>query len=173
MASNAPATTIDQRFSSPDATATSWDTARQHLERAQVYWLTTVRSDGRPHVTPLIAVWLDDALYFSTGPDEQKARNLKTNTHIVVTTGCNRLDNGLDLVIEGNAVRVIDESKLQLLVQMFAAKYGTEIWDFSVRDGGFDSLGNLAIVFEVAPTSVFGYGKGATFSQTRWRFEHS
>jgi len=33
-----------------------WPEAREHLEMAELYWLTTVRGDGRPHVTPLIAV---------------------------------------------------------------------------------------------------------------------
>jgi hypothetical protein len=30
--------------------------------------------------------------------------------------------------------------------------------------------GGEAWVFEVAPTKVFGFGKGQPFSQTRWRF---
>lgn len=37
-----------------------------------------MRADGRPHVTPLVAVWLDGAPHFSTGPAEQKAVNLST-----------------------------------------------------------------------------------------------
>ena len=75
MSLNEPATTIDSRFSEPAAAAIGWDTARQVLESAELFWLTTVRPDGRPHLTPLVAVWLDDALHFSTGPTEQKALN--------------------------------------------------------------------------------------------------
>ena len=41
--------------------------------------LSTVRADGRPHVTPLVAVWLDGALYFCTGEGEQKERNIRRN----------------------------------------------------------------------------------------------
>jgi hypothetical protein len=40
------------------------------------FWLSTARPDGRPHVTPFIAVWLDEALWFCTGADELKAKNL-------------------------------------------------------------------------------------------------
>ena len=174
MAGKTPVTTLDSRFSSPDATPTTWATAREHLERAEVYWLTTVRPDGRPHVTPLIAVWLDDALYFTTGPGERKARNLVQNAQVVITTGSNSLTGGLDLVVEGDADNVSDESRLQRLAGAFAAKYGTDIWNFSVRDGAFDSPGGgRALVYEVAPTTAFGFGKGATFSQTRWRFQRS
>lgn len=49
----------------------SWPEARQVLEAAGTDWLSTMRPDGRPHVTTLIAVWNGDALYCSTGPVEQ------------------------------------------------------------------------------------------------------
>lgn len=68
-----PDTKLDLRFSDPGAQAASWDETRQALEDAQLSWTCTVRADGRPHLTPLVAVWLDGALYFSTGEDEQKA----------------------------------------------------------------------------------------------------
>ena len=67
--------------------------------------------DGRPHVTPLIAIWLDDSLYFCTGATERKAKNLARNPHYVITTGCNRLE-GLDIVVEGDAVRISHEPTL-------------------------------------------------------------
>ncbi len=47
------------------------------LEASEIFWLSTVRRDGRPHVTPLPAMWLDGALHFCTGPEEQKAKNLE------------------------------------------------------------------------------------------------
>jgi nitroimidazol reductase NimA-like FMN-containing flavoprotein (pyridoxamine 5'-phosphate oxidase superfamily) len=104
-----PVTTIDQRFSSPEAVAASWDETRRVLGQAELFWITTVRADGRPHVTPLVAVWADDAIYFTTGPGEQKAVNLRANPHVVLTTGCHQWDAGLDVIVEGDAVRVTDE----------------------------------------------------------------
>ena len=44
------------------------------IEAAPLWWITTVRPDGRPHVTPLLAVWHEGALHFCTGSEEQKAR---------------------------------------------------------------------------------------------------
>ena len=67
------------QFSSPNAVATRWTHGRQTLQDAEVYWLSTVRSDGRPHVTPLLGVWLNGALRFCTGPTERKAKNLAEN----------------------------------------------------------------------------------------------
>ena len=52
MATRNPVAELDSRFSSSDATATSWPEASQRLEQAEVYWISTVRPDGRPHVIP-------------------------------------------------------------------------------------------------------------------------
>jgi nitroimidazol reductase NimA-like FMN-containing flavoprotein (pyridoxamine 5'-phosphate oxidase superfamily) len=173
MAGTNPVAELDPGFSSPDATASPWLVAREILEQAEVYWLTTVRPDGRPHVTPLIASWLGDALYFCTGPDERKAKNLAENSRCVITTGSNTLSEGLDVVVEGEAVNVSDEARLQRISDTFASKYGTHSWHFTVRDGAFhlEGGGGRALVFEVAPTKAFGFGKGERFSQTRWRFK--
>src|SRR3954454_758140 len=110
-----PAAQIDRRFSAPAAAATPWSDAVGVLERAELYWLSTVRPDGRPHVTPLIGVWSDGALVFCTGPEERKARNLEQNRHCVLTTGTNALHRGLDVVLGGDAVRVTDEHRLRHL----------------------------------------------------------
>ncbi|HEY8115495.1 MAG TPA: pyridoxamine 5'-phosphate oxidase family protein, partial [Actinomycetota bacterium] len=62
-----PIVELDADFSAEDGRTTPWATALELLEKAEVFWLSTVRADGRPHVTPLVAVWLDGALYFCTG----------------------------------------------------------------------------------------------------------
>ena len=94
---------LDERFSDTDATPVPWDETRQVLETSELSWVTTVRADGRPHVTPLVTVWLDDVVHFCTGSEEQKAHNLADNPHVVVTTGCNTWDAGLDVMVEGEA----------------------------------------------------------------------
>src|ERR687897_1079342 len=110
-----PITELDERFSDPGAEATPWATAREVMETAQLSWLTTVRADGRPHVTPLVSVWHNDAAYFTTGPSEQKAINLSHNAQVVLTTGCNDWSQGLDIMIEGMAQRVSDADLLERL----------------------------------------------------------
>ena len=174
MTNNGPATDLDPRFSGDGAHPTPWSEARELLERAEIYWLTTVRPDGRPHVTPLIAAWLDNALYIVTGPDERKARNVAANPHVAITTGNNSIADGLDLIVEGDAVPVLDEAKLQRFADALAAKYGPP-FVFTVRDGAFSGAGGEIyerprLALEIAPTTVFGFRKGQSFSQTRWRF---
>jgi general stress protein 26 len=162
-----PTTKLDPRFSSENASATPWQDGNAILDKAEIYWLSTVRPEGRPHVTPLIAIWLDGALYFTTGETERKARNLVNNAQCVVTTGNNSIGEGLDVVIEGEAKRVRDETLLQRLADRYASKYN---WTFTVGNGNLRHEAGEAWVFEVAPTTAFGFGKGETFSQTRWRF---
>ena len=126
-----------------------------------------MRPNGRPHVTPLLSVWLDGAAHFCTGPDEQKARNMARSPLCALIAGSDAPD-GLDVVIEGEAVRVTDEARLRRLADAWVAKYG-EDWRFDVRDGAFSHAGGTALVFEIAAATAFAFGKGDVYSQTRWR----
>lgn len=158
---------LDERYSEPGAEPSTWAEMSAVLADAGTYWLTTVRADGRPHVTPLIAVWHEDALYFCTGEGEQKSRNLAANPKVALTTGGNALKKGLDVVVEGPAVRLGDTARLERLAAAWVDKYG-EDWRFEVRDGNFwHEGGGAAAVYEVAPTTVFAFRKG-NYAQTRW-----
>jgi general stress protein 26 len=166
VAMDEPVTQLDERFSDPDTHPTTWAAAREVLEAAQLSWLSTVRADGRPHVTPLVAVWLDGALHFTTGPTEQKAHNLDKNRNIVLTTGCNSWDQGLDVMVEGEARRVTDRATLERLAAAWRTKWDGS-WQFVVADDGFHhEAGGLALVFAVEPTKVLAFGKGR-FTHTR------
>jgi nitroimidazol reductase NimA-like FMN-containing flavoprotein (pyridoxamine 5'-phosphate oxidase superfamily) len=163
---------LDARFSSPGASPTPWQRAREQLSEAEVFWVSTVRPDGRPHVTPLLAVWLEDALYFCTGPEEQKAKNLEQNPHCILTTGRDGLNDSLDLVVEGAAAKVTDEAELRRVADTYEAKYGSHFTDPEGTWFGLsDSIrAGTALVYRVNPTTVFAFGKGKQFTQTRWRF---
>jgi len=54
---NEPITPIDPRSSDPHAGATLWEETCRVLEIAEQFWLSTGRADGRPHTTPVVAVW--------------------------------------------------------------------------------------------------------------------
>ena len=169
MADREPTAELDGRFSDPSANPTPWPEARAVLEQAKVYWLSTVRPDGRPHVRPIAALWLAGGLYFTTGPAERKAKICRTNAKVVVTTGSNGLE-GLDVVVEGDVVLVTDDARLQRLADAYIAKYD-DLFVFRVRDNALwiEGSDNSALAYEVRATKGFGFGKGP-YSQTRWRF---
>ena len=167
-----PTTTLDPRYSDPTAVAVGWDETQKLLETAELFWICTVRRDGRPHVTPLVAVWVHGAIYIHTGAEEQKFANLRTNPHVVLITGCNQWDHGVDVVVEGDAVQVTDPAVLGRLTEAWAGKWDGR-WRLAVRDGGFHNIdeNNFASeVFAVAPTKIYAHAKGDPFGQTRYRF---
>ncbi len=158
---------LDKRFGDTD-TAADWETVRDTLAAAELYWLTTVRADGRPHVTPLVGVWADESFVFCTGSEEQKARNLDHHGDVAVTTGVNTWKDGLDVVVEGRAERVTGYEVLRRLADAWREKYHGE-WDFDNDDDGFDHQGGPAYVFRVVPTKVIAFAK-SPHGQTTFRW---
>jgi nitroimidazol reductase NimA-like FMN-containing flavoprotein (pyridoxamine 5'-phosphate oxidase superfamily) len=168
---------IDPRYGDASATPPPWADIEQLLADAQLYWIITVRADGRPHAVPLVGVWQDGAFAFCTGAEEQKQRNLDANAHVAVTTGSTGAqgwDSGTDVVVEGTAVRVTDAQELQGLADAWFAKYG-EDWKFEVRGEEFHELshsgggtGGGARVYRVRPAKVLAFGGG--HGQTAYRF---
>ena len=157
-------------FSSDGAVAAEWDTALADLQGAEVYWLSTVRPDGRPHVTPLLGSgWT--ARCSCTGPAERKAKNLAQNLNCVLTTGCNGLDDGLDLVVEGAAAKVSEGADSGASPtpssRSMVAFHGTDGTWFGLGEA---IRGGDTLVYGSLPSTAFGFGKGSQFSQTRWRF---
>lgn len=118
-------------------------------------------------------MWSEGALYFCTGSSERKARNLSNNANCILTTGRNVLDEGLDVVLEGEAAPVGDEVELDRVAGAFELKYGAL---FTEPAGTWFGLGDairteVAVLYRVVPTTIFGFGKGTDkYSQTRWRF---
>ena len=166
-----PATKFDQRYSDPAATATEWEETRKVLETAELFWISTVRADGQPHVTPVVAVWAEDAVWFSTGAGEQKFLNLRANPQVVMTTGGNQWDRGLDVMVEGKAAQVTDDAILERVARAFTTKMGRAA-AVRAQGGAFrDPAGDgEAMVFSVTPTKVFAHAKGDPFGATTHRF---
>jgi general stress protein 26 len=160
---------IDPRFGDPAATAPSWEDVARLLADAELYWVTTVRENGRPHVTPLVGAWVDGAFAFCTGVGEQKHRNLEHSREVVITTGTNTWKSGTDVVVEGPAERVTGRERLEPLAAAWRAKYGSD-WDWSADDEGFtQGDGSRPWVYVVRPRKVIAFGKGP-HSQTTYRF---
>ena len=146
-----PSADLDTRYSEPEAEAPDWDETAAILAAAELSWITTVRSDGTPHVTPLITVVHEGTTYFCTGPEEQKARNLRGNPAVALTTGTNALHGGTDVVLEGRAERVPDDDLIAALVEAWVAQYGERVSSLPTRLARFTGRREeLAAVDEAA-----------------------
>jgi len=138
-----------------------WEHARERLKKAINYWVATVRPDGRPHVTPVWGVWLDDAFYFDGSPETRRHRNIAQNPAIAV-----HLEDGVDVVIvEGEAEPVANPPR-SLTIQLaegYSAKYAAsgyapepDTWD---EGGLYRMLPKKALAWTTFPDDM-----------TRWLF---
>jgi len=97
-----------------------WRRTVEQLENARNFWLCTTGPGGRPHAAPVWALWFDDALWFSTDPTSQKARNLAADPRASI-----HLESGDDVVIvDGEATQTEWSSAI---VDAYEAKYGYRI----------------------------------------------
>ncbi len=137
-----------------------WSWAVERLTASHDYWLATVGADGQPHVMPVWGVWLDGAVWFSSGLRSRKARNLATRPGCTLTTD----DAQEPVVVEGAADRVTEPDPLRAFAAAVDTKYdtdyGVEFYDPAVNG-----------VWRVAPEWAFGLMQDDfSGSPTRWTF---
>jgi len=104
-----------------------------------------------------------------SGAATRKSKTLAHCAHFVVTVA----SSGLDLVVEGEAAKVSDETRLQQI----AEAYAVQGWHPTVRNGvfyadyGAPSAGPPPYeVYELTPVTVFGLDTDEPYGATRWRF---
>lgn len=132
-------------------------------------WLATTRPDGRPHVAGIGALWVDGKFYIVTGAHTRKGLNLAMNRSCVISVAL----KGLDLVVEGGAVKVTDDATLRRL----AKRYADQGWPATVKDGAFTAPYSAPSagpppwdLYVVTPTTAFGVATAEPHGATRWRF---
>ena len=164
-----PLTTLDPRYSEPAAAPTPWAVTCAALEAAELAWLVTLRPDGRPHATPVVPVWVDDSMHFTTGGAEQKAKNLRDDDRVLLQVGSLDWKGGLDVAVEGRASLTSDSAVLDRLAAAWRRRWNGD-WGFEVReDRLFHPGGFPVLTYSVRPDRVLAYAEG-TFGHTLHRF---
>ena len=149
-----------------------WSRAIKQLEAATggTYWLATTSPDGRPHVAGTGALWVDGKVYFVSGSRTRKSRNLAANPACVFSVSL----TGIDLVLEGTAVRITDRPDLLRLAKRYAAQgwpasvSGAALTAEYMAPSGGPPPWNLYVI---RPSTAFGVSTGKPGGATRWRFE--
>lgn len=142
-------------FSHATGPLLTWSGVVAELSAARNYWLATVRPDGRPHVTPVWGVWVDNMLFFSGFPTARWARNLAANAAVSA-----HLESGDEVVIvEGTAEDVVTDDDIGArIVAAWDAKYG-RLLPAPASDG----------IFRMRPHTVRAWTDASTFADaTRW-----
>jgi hypothetical protein len=131
--------------------------------------LGTVRPDGRPHAAMFGAAFHDGDLYFQTGPDTRKGRNIAANPACTIAASL----PGMDLVFEGEARRVVDAPTLEAI----AAIYREGGWPVKVEGDAFTAPYTAPSggpppwhLFRVEAHTVFAVAGAEPHGATRWRF---
>ena len=137
-----------------------WGEAVRRMGASRNFWLATTRRDGRPHVMPVWAVWLDDALWFSSSLRSRKIRNLRAEPRCTLTTE----DAEHPVVVDGVAEVVLDRGRTGAFLAASNAKYQV---DYGIEF--LDPAVNATV--RVAPVWAFALDEERfTGSPTRWHF---
>lgn len=95
---------------------------RNAVESTSIAHLATVLPDGSPHSIPLWVSVLDDKIIFLTGPDSQKARNVRRDPRVALSLA--PVDNPYEpVIVRGRVVEWIDGDAGWELVDQIAQKY--------------------------------------------------
>jgi general stress protein 26 len=132
-----------------------WRWAKNLLSKTPIYFLGTVREDGRPHVMPIWGIWMDDRFYFGSGKKSVKARNIAKNPNCVVCGA----EGDAAVIVEGKAAKVRDKAILRKLAAVYLKKYK------------MDPTTMNEPLFVIRPRVVFGQiEKTFVKTATRWTF---
>lgn len=83
---------------------------------ARTTWLATVNEDGTPHLTAVGAIWLDGTFWFQTGASTRKGSNVARDPRCSIALSI----RDADVVFEGDAARVTDQSALAHAAEAWA-----------------------------------------------------
>jgi hypothetical protein len=135
-----------------------WTTVRAELERAEHYWIATVRSSGRPHVVPVDGIWIDDAWYYGGSETTVHYRSVVANPEMVM-----HLEDGMKaVVVEGQVRRTNPSGTLaQRIAEASRKKYG-----YGPDAGAYEKEGVLTL-FPRRVLAWTAFPKDAT----RFRFD--
>ena len=138
---------------SPPGEHFPWQRVEEVIAAARNYWIGSTRPDGHPHAAPVWGVWLEAVLYFSTGKQSRKARNLSLNPSVSVHVEGPEREV---VIVEGVAEEVSDASVLRPAWDAYNKKYNWEIEGYPF--------------YVVRPTVAFSFQEDLGDTATRWTF---
>jgi hypothetical protein len=163
---------------------TPWALARERLvnpEPERTSWLATVQPDGRPHLMPIIAFWIEGAFHFVVRERTRKGRNLAADDRCVIAIGSTTLPS-LDVVVEGRAEPLTDEAAVRRIAEVLSGNG----WPLEARGGQVygphaPTAGSPPYsIYRMVPSKAFGlpgmfgmdkFDRSELPKPTRWDFD--
>jgi len=150
-----------------------WDEAARLFAAERSYWVATTSDGGRPHVRPVLAVWIDERMYSTTSPAARKGQNLTSRPSAAVTART----PAMDIVIEGPITWIDDPLRLHRIGTVYRDKYG---WPVTVVGDAFHApyaaptAGHPPYrVYELTPVVAYAFGTDGNLAERSTRFRFS
>lgn len=124
------------------------------LRRDSVVWLSSIQTDGRPHLVPLWFVWDGERIVAFSKPRARKIDNLRGNPRVMVAVGTPGPDFGVEL-IEASA-ELPDQPAIDLMPSGFGPKYRELLRRAGLSVQRFAEVYSQPIILR--PTRFLGYG---------------
>jgi hypothetical protein len=150
-----------------------WEEAARLFAAERWYWVATTGDEGRPHLRPMLAVYLDERVYSTTSPAARKGRDLARRPSAALAARA----PAVDIVIEGPVTWIDDRQVLERVGEAYRDKYE---WPVTVTaDGAFDAPYGAPTagpppyrVYELTPTVAYALGTDNNLGErsTRYRF---
>ena len=135
----------------------SWETIRDALAAANIYWIGTSRPDGSPHLHSIWGGWVGHHLYFEGGETTRWARNLAADARVAFGAE----SNGFHISGRGVVVRGPAGDDFKSVVSNYGGKY-----DYKPQSDAF---------YKVIPDTIIALNMSSmedfASSPTRFRFE--
>lgn len=113
-------------------------TRLERLASEMNVWLATVRPDGRPHLTPIWFVWVEERMWLCTQEQAVKARNVRSNPKVSVA-----LENGSAPVTGEGIATIRRPAEVPPAVRdAFVDKYE---WDIDSDADGYGAVIEITI----------------------------
>jgi len=115
--------------------------------------VATANPEGVPHLVPVCAVLADGRIYFGSGDDARKVKNLEANPRIAVTVDLYSDDwaHIKGVMVQGQAKLIARGPRFRKIRTLLYRKYPQYASDAAIEESD-------SVVIEVTPTAVFTWG---------------
>jgi PPOX class probable F420-dependent enzyme len=125
----------------------------QLMERERVCRVATVNAEGVPHLVPVCPALRDGKIYFGSGRDGRKVKNIEANGRCTVTVDLytEEWSSLRGVMVQGRAALIAKGPRFRRARALLYRKYPQYETDAALDEKD-------SVIIEVTPTSVFSWG---------------
>jgi hypothetical protein len=143
--------TFPEGYVDHPTSSVAWEYVEKRLSESKNYWMSSVRPNGRPHVIPRWAVYIDGKVYYDGSPETRHAQNIAQNPYVSL-----HLESGDQVIIAEGMVKPAGKPDPELAKQI-AVAYSTKYKDFGYapEPNQWDGGG----LYEFTPRKILAWTK--------------